>query len=259
MAERKWLTLLLIPDEADSKMHSLRLSYRALQVVSVIAGLAALFLVAVAGSWWYFAAEATRVVALENEVEQLTRDNARIVQLGGELSRLEQQYAKVREMLGGDIVPVEAPAALPPEAEPRARSALAEQIPGPGIPTSWPLTRPGFITRSVRAGPGEPGHPGLDAAVAQDTYVRASGSGVVGAAGEDSVYGLFVLIDHGNGYETMYGHASRLFVSEGDSVRRNEVIALSGNTGRSTAPHLHFEIRHRGEPVDPLVVLPRRP
>ncbi len=260
MAERKRFTLLVIPDEAESKTYSLRVSYRALQVVAVIVGIAALFFVAVAASWWYFAAEAARVVALESEVDRLREENSRIVELGAELTRLERQYAKVSEMLGGDIVPVEAPASLPPEDEPKgSRLALGESVQGRGIPTSWPLTRPGFITRSVSAGLVESGHPGLDVAVAQDTYVRASGSGVVRAAADDSVYGLHVLIDHGNGYETMYGHASRLFVSRGDSVERNEVIALSGNTGKSTAPHLHFEIRHNGEPIDPLVVMPRRP
>jgi murein DD-endopeptidase MepM/ murein hydrolase activator NlpD len=71
-------------------------------------------------------------------------------------------------------------------------------------------------------------------------------------AGTDDVYGNYILIDHGDGLESMYGHASRLFVRAGDRVERNEVIALSGSTGRSTAPHLHFEVRKDGEPVDPL-------
>ncbi len=72
-------------------------------------------------------------------------------------------------------------------------------------------------------------------------------------AGVDDVYGRYILIDHGNGLESMYGHASRLFVETGAVVERNEVIALSGSTGRSTAPHLHFEIRKDGEAVDPLL------
>lgn len=260
MAEKKRLTLLIIPDEAESRTHSIRLSYRALRAVSVVAGVAAVFFVAVAGTWWYFAAEAARVVALENEVARLREDNARVAQLGTELTRLERQYSKVREMLGGDIIPVETPAGLPREEEPRGRPAAGEgtgQM--AGLPASWPLTRPGFITRSLDASVGAAGHPGLDVAVAQDTYVRAAAAGIVRAAGEDSIYGLYVLIEHGNGYETMYGHASRLFVQGGDSVRRNEVIALSGNTGRSTAPHLHFEVRHNGDPIDPLAVMASRP
>ncbi len=85
-----------------------------------------------------------------------------------------------------------------------------------------------------------------------DSYIRAAGSGTVRDAGVDEVYGRYVLIDHGGGLESMYGHASRVFVVPGDRVEQNEVIALSGSTGRSTAPHLHFEVRRDGEAVDPL-------
>ena len=101
-------------------------------------------------------------------------------------------------------------------------------------------------------------HPGLDIAVAQDSYIRAAAGGIVRDAGTDEVYGKFVLIDHGDGYESMYGHASQIFVAAGDSVERHEVIALSGSTGRSTAPHLHFEVRREGQAVDPLSLV-RKP
>lgn len=71
-------------------------------------------------------------------------------------------------------------------------------------------------------------------------------------AGYDADYGLFVLLRHPSGYETMYGHASRLLVVEGDDVQSGQVIALSGSSGRSTAPHLHFEIRRDKKSLDPL-------
>jgi murein DD-endopeptidase MepM/ murein hydrolase activator NlpD len=74
----------------------------------------------------------------------------------------------------------------------------------------------------------------------------------VTAAGYDADYGLFVLLRHPSGYETMYGHLSRLIAAEGDEVPAGQVIGLSGNSGRSTAPHLHFEIRHDDKSVDPL-------
>ena len=88
-----------------------------------------------------------------------------------------------------------------------------------------------------------------------DSYVRASGAGTVVDVGEDPVYGLFVVLDHGDGYTSLYGHASLTLVTRGQRVRRNEVIALSGSTGRSTAPHLHFEILLNGEAVDPLTLV----
>ena len=87
------------------------------------------------------------------------------------------------------------------------------------------------------------------------TPVRASGGGTVKEAGYDPDYGLFVLLRHPSGYETMYGHASRLIVAEGDDIHAGQVIALSGNSGRSTAPHLHFEIRRDGKSLDPLTLV----
>jgi murein DD-endopeptidase MepM/ murein hydrolase activator NlpD len=98
-------------------------------------------------------------------------------------------------------------------------------------------------------------HPGLDIAVPSDTYIRAAGAGVVVAVGDDQVYGRFITLNHGGGYGTLYGHASETFVEIGDRVRRNEVIALSGSTGRSTAPHLHFEVTLDGKAVDPLTMV----
>jgi murein DD-endopeptidase MepM/ murein hydrolase activator NlpD len=69
------------------------------------------------------------------------------------------------------------------------------------------------------------------------------------------VYGIFLVLDHGEEYRSLYAHASLLLVTVGDRVRRDEVIALTGSSGRSTAPHLHFEIRRDGEPVDPLTMV----
>ena len=114
----------------------------------------------------------------------------------------------------------------------------------------------GFVTRGqVRPGDPAESHPGIDIAVPAGTPVRAAGGGVVEAAGTDPAYGLFVLLRHSGGYETMYGHASRVLVRDGDSIQAGQVIALSGNSGRSTAPHLHFEIRREGKSIDPLTVV----
>jgi len=85
--------------------------------------------------------------------------------------------------------------------------------------------------------------------------VRASGGATVEHAGEDPEYGFFVLLDHPEEYQTMYGHLSRILVTQGAAVASGEVIGLSGNTGRSTAPHLHFEIRQRGSSLDPLTMV----
>src|SRR5881409_3885645 len=128
--------------------------------------------------------------------------------------------------------------------------------PDSATPLHWPLDMSGFVTRGqVRPGDPAESHPGIDIAVPAGTPVRAAAGGVVAQAGTDPAYGLFVLLRHTDGYETMYGHASRLVAREGDSVAAGQVIALSGSSGRSTAPHLHFEIRRAGKSLDPLTVV----
>ena len=123
---------------------------------------------------------------------------------------------------------------------------------GLSVPRRWPLDEPGYITRGqVSTGETDEVHPGIDIAVATGSLVRAAGGGTVHQQGEDPEYGLFVLLDHPDDYQTMYGHLSRILVQPGASVAPGQVIGLSGNTGRSTAPHLHFEVRQKGVSLDP--------
>lgn len=100
-------------------------------------------------------------------------------------------------------------------------------------------------------------HLGIDIAAAEGSAVVASDSGTVVYAGwNDSGYGNLVAIDHNNGYKTIYAHLSQLYVHCGDSISSGSMIALSGNTGKSTGGHLHYEIRSGSEYVNPWTVLP---
>ncbi|OCQ98401.1 peptidase M23 [Nostoc sp. MBR 210] len=94
-------------------------------------------------------------------------------------------------------------------------------------------------------------HAGLDFAASYGSTIRAADSGTVIFAGWYGGYGRAVIIDHGNGITTLYGHSSELFVSEGQGVQRGQAIAAVGSTGFSTGPHLHFEVRRRGTPINP--------
>ncbi|MBL8136888.1 MAG: peptidoglycan DD-metalloendopeptidase family protein [Acidobacteria bacterium] len=93
-------------------------------------------------------------------------------------------------------------------------------------------------------------HKGVDLAAAYGTEVRAFDGGVVKSAGERSGYGLTVVVDHGDGRETLYAHLSSMAVAPGDPVAAGQPIARSGNSGRATGAHLHFEAREYGRPVD---------
>lgn len=95
-------------------------------------------------------------------------------------------------------------------------------------------------------------HAGIDFGADTGSPIYAADSGVVLFAGWYGGYGQSVIIDHGNSLTTLYAHASELYVSEGQSIQQGQVIAAIGSTGLSTGPHLHFEVRQNGEPVDPL-------
>ncbi len=199
---------------------------------------------------------AARVPGLDRRVARLEADNAKVRQLSAALDSVESRYAQVRQMIGGDIVrdPLTVGVALPMAPAVLARVSDAPRGPSVGlsVPRHWPLDEPGYITRGqVGTGTGDEAHPGLDIAVATGSIVRASGGGTVHQLGEDPEYGFFVLLDHPDEYQTMYGHLSRILVGPGASVAPGQVIGLSGNSGRSTAPHLHFEIRQKGVSLDP--------
>jgi murein DD-endopeptidase MepM/ murein hydrolase activator NlpD len=98
-------------------------------------------------------------------------------------------------------------------------------------------------------------HAGVDFAAPVGTPIYAAAGGVVAAAEMNPVYGNTVQLDHGNGLSTLYAHASRLVVKPGDIVRRGQKIAEVGSTGRSTGPHLHFEVHVNGVPQNPLKFL----
>jgi murein DD-endopeptidase MepM/ murein hydrolase activator NlpD len=125
-------------------------------------------------------------------------------------------------------------------------------------PSIWPVSgesTSGFGWRDSPWGGGSEFHPGMDIANSMDTPVVATADGVVVQSGWSEGYGNVVQIDHGNGIATIYGHNSSIIVSVGKNVRKGQVISYMGSTGRSTGPHLHYEIRVNGIAVDPISFL----
>ncbi len=100
------------------------------------------------------------------------------------------------------------------------------------------------------------GHGGIDLGVPTGTSVRAALPGTVTVSQYSSSYGYYVMIDHGGGLSTLYAHNSKLLVSVGQTVSAGDIVSLSGSTGRSTGPHVHFEVRVNGERTDPRSYLP---
>ncbi len=128
------------------------------------------------------------------------------------------------------------------------------------IPSTWP------VLRSLRSGVGVRNNPfggssveyhkGQDIAAPTGTPINVTADGVVVVAGWVNGYGNGIYVDHGNGITTRYGHLSRIDVVVGQSVKRGAHLGLVGSTGRSTGPHLHYEVRINGQPTSPMLYMP---
>jgi murein DD-endopeptidase MepM/ murein hydrolase activator NlpD len=122
-------------------------------------------------------------------------------------------------------------------------------------PSLWPVL--GRISSGFgdnRLSPSSGGtrpHRGVDISAPSGTPVVAPADGVVNFAGRESEYGRLICLDHGHGYSTMFGHLKDLFVKNGDKVRKGQTIGTVGMSGNSTGPHLHYEVRIRGNTVNP--------
>lgn len=242
------LRIVVVPATKQSRTYEV--SYRRLRLLrglGVVVGTVTAFMIA---TYAYMVSRHSHMLELEAQVALMRAEQERIPALLRRLGTVESQYADIRNLFDGDGSGAPSELWLPPPGA-LNRSAGTDEGRG-GQPDGWPLTEPGFITRRLLAD-GEQAHPGLDIAIPTGSYIRAAAAGRVVEVGEaDSIFGKYVRIDHENGYVTLYAHASHTSVQLGEEVRKSEVIALSGSTGESTAPHLHFEILLEGETVDPL-------
>ena len=164
-------------------------------------------------------------------------------EVGEALTMLEERIAARRSSLGQLAVMMQ-------KDVPGASSFLGDDTPVT-TPTGWPTD--GFISSGYGLRwNGAEFHQGIDIAAEMGTPIVATADGVVTIAGRNAGgYGNMVDIDHGSGVSTRYGHASAVVVTAGQRVRRGQIIAYVGSTGHSTGPHLHYEVRLSGQPVNP--------
>ena len=254
----------MVHTEGETSSRTIRMPHWVFRALGI--GAAVLFIIPAVLLVLYapLARAVVRAPALEREVERLRVENAKVHELAAALDTAEARYATVRRMLGAAPVVGDPAVAAPAEpvnvtglpVAPVIRVSSSGGRPftrGPGDPVHWPLDEAGFLTRGQALTPGaDEAHRGVDIAVPVGTPGRAAGGGSAVEVGQDPEYGEFVLLEHRDGIRSMYGHLSRVLVTAGDTVAAGRVIGLSGNSGRSTAPHLHFEIRRGDRRVDPM-------
>jgi murein DD-endopeptidase MepM/ murein hydrolase activator NlpD len=199
----------------------------------------------------------TQAIAVRTEQKRLVKEQ--LVANQGSLSAARQdkkvsldQLSAQEQAEAGEIDALQAQSAVVAAriqaAQAQSASSTSPPSSNPGgyqWPVSGPVTSP-FGWRWGRL------HEGIDIAVPSGTPVHASAAGTVIYASWMDGYGNFVIVDHGGGIATAYGHNTSVAVAVGQSVAQGEVIAYSGSTGHSTGPHVHFEVRVNGQAVDPL-------
>lgn len=201
--------------------------------------------------------ERLRVIGLEKDLDQARKDILVAEELRLELDQMRLVQERLLTMLGVEDAPavgVDTLAAWlydePGSAsEGLQRAAAVVLSPKPEL---WPA--PGYVTREFIAGniiEGIKPHLGIDIAGPTDAPITATADGTVVRTGTDDFLGNFVEIQHGLGYLTVYGHCSRIAVSQGDGIRAGQLVAYMGKSGQASATHLHFEIWHQGVAVDP--------
>jgi murein DD-endopeptidase MepM/ murein hydrolase activator NlpD len=212
----------------------------------------------------------------------------RVGQLAGRLARLELEAASLAGRLGtttaavanagpglpasagGPLIPLDDIARLEADAvrvedalDGLASVAIERELDAMAFPDRLPIAGGHVPISSAFGTRHDPftgrlaRHTGLDIPARHGTPILSSGGGRVVMAGPKGAYGLAVMVDHGDGLATLYGHASKLLVRAGDVVLPQQPIALVGSTGRSTGPHLHFEVIRKGHSVEPRQFLAR--
>jgi murein DD-endopeptidase MepM/ murein hydrolase activator NlpD len=241
---------MVIPDDAHApKEWKVRLVV--LQLIGVGIGLVVLGIVlffVFYGTMVYRTALAER---LQSENEELRRYKYKVRLLEENLTQARETVRRLTSLAGLDYkFPVYADSLAADSPKPAAAILNRDADLDPSVPAGLPLR--GFISQGYEMEDEDRYHPGVDIACARGTPVLATGSGDVIFAGVDKEYGKMLVIKHNDSTTTAYGHNDSLLVRQGDRVEVGSRIALSGSTGKSTAPHLHYEIRIHDKPIDPL-------
>ncbi|MBI1846813.1 MAG: M23 family metallopeptidase [Candidatus Rokubacteria bacterium] len=287
MSHRRQYSLLIVRGDG---VRVLRFNFPRRLAIATLAALvgASLLLAGLLGDWWSLRGRVRDAAALYQELaeQRSTIDgfNRRVADLRREVAGWREMHARIWEPFGPDASPKSRGTGIGggtlATSDRPARSSvadelnrLAESVAEEGeslrslesmitrasraiaaLPSRWPVR--GAVNSEFGARPspwarGPERHSGIDIGAERGTVVLAPSAGTVSFAGTHAEYGLAVMLDHGHDLKTLYGHLSRITVTLGQQVARGGEIGLTGNTGRSSGPHLHYEILLRNQPVNP--------
>src|SRR5881409_594258 len=246
----------------------------------------------VVGDWWHVRQRIRDSASLYQQIDEqramIDKFNRRVTELRQEVASWGELHGHIWEAFGPDVAPKNSGTGIGGRATPTERpmgklsamaqlDLLAENVIEEGeslraldklitrahkalaaLPSRWPVrgaVNSEFGNRRSPWAQGTEFHSGLDIRSQHGTPVRAPAAGTVTVAGTYQEYGITVILDHGQDIKSVYGHLSRTSVKPGDRLERGAVVGWSGNTGRSTGAHLHFEIMVKGQAVNPRAYL----
>lgn len=287
MNQRKRFSLLIVRGDG---VRVLRLNFPRRLPLTLLAVFAVTvsILGALIGDWWHVRQRMRESASLFQQLDEqrqlIDGFNRRVAELRGEVAGWGELHARIWEPFGPERAPrgretgiggaratlPDRPAGVSPSDE---LNLLAEQVKEEGeslraldrligkakralaaLPSRWPVRGTVNSEFGSRLSPWTKSsefHGGIDIAAEQGTLVRAPAAGTVTFAGRHAEYGVTVILDHGQDIRTVYGHLSKLRVYQGQQVERGAELAFTGNTGRSSGPHLHYEILVNGRSVNP--------
>ncbi len=251
MATTKYYSILFVPDGVENQF-GLRLRAWLFKTIIIFFSLLLIGIVFFFSFYGKILMRASQATQLQSENESLKRYKYKLSLLEENMKEARKVVTRISDLAGVDFEIPE----LPPDSVLFAEMGNTKPA---VVQKSYPVNedRPeglpveGYITRGFSDNP-EDFHPGIDIAGEIGTPILSTAAGLVTQAESDPVYGLMVVIEHENNISTLYGHNSEILVEIGQEVLVGSRIALLGNTGKSTAPHLHYEVRENGNPVNPL-------
>lgn len=253
----KRLSVIVVP---EGGAHTYNFHVRTLLLILTLGVFVALFVMSIASMFSYgkLIVSSAENLRLNRRIRLMEVELEKVRTLEAQLMRSEHLRVRVLALLGASMEGLDS---LVASQDALASTGLQDELRLQeqnflrSIPTSWPAQGPVTRKFSKAISGSESYHPGVDIASARGVPVRSAAGGTVIFAGTDEEYGNLVVVEHGMGLESRYAHNDRLSVREGENVRRGQMLAAVGSTGNSSAPHLHFEIRKDGVPVDPLQYL----
>jgi len=252
---KKYVTLLVVPNDDTDNPRRMRMPvwlYRGLLGFMAVMVIAPIIYVA---AYYEIVARAADAGRLAEENESLRRYQYKVQLLEQELMDSRQLVEQITEMAGLDSLTLAqvygAGDSAVGDNQIRVTSGNLSRTLPPSSPIPDGLPATGWISRGFSDIPGKK-HPGVDLAMSEGSPVYATAFGTVTFSGYNDEYGYMIIMHNTDSIETVFGHNSKNLVQVGDTVFAGQRIALSGNTGQSSAPHLHYEVRINGKAVNPI-------